>query len=87
MKIIDKGGDKMKTIEAGYYRYVPTKDIEVSQRKRVYKAYFLDEFVGYRVKTKGKQLVNGKEKSVGFEFKPCKKAYTDDEGVLRFILA
>ena len=42
----------MKTIENGYYKYVPTKEIEVSQNKRVYKAYFLGEFVGYRVKTK-----------------------------------
>ena len=76
----------MKTIENGYYKYVPTKEIEVSQNRRVYKAYFLGEFVGSRVKTKTKQLVKGVEKSVGFQFKPCKKVYEDINGNLRFIL-
>lgn len=50
------------------------------------KAYFLGEFVGYRAKTKTKQLVKGVEKSVGFQFKPCKKVYEDINGNLRFIL-
>lgn len=63
----------MKIIENGAYTYVPTREVEVSQKKRVYKAYFLGEFVGYRVKVATKQLTKGIEKKVGFGFKPCKK--------------
>ena len=76
----------MKTIENGCYKYVPTKEIEVSQNKRVYKAYFLDEFIGYRVKTKAKQLVKGIEKTKDFKFVPCQKVYEDIDGNLKFII-
>lgn len=76
----------MKTIENGIYTYVPTKEIEVSQNKRVYKCYFEGEFLGYRIKIKSKQLVKGVEKSVGFCFKHCKKVYQDENGRMRFIL-
>ena len=76
----------MRNIENGYYKYIPTKEFEVSQNRRVYKAYFLDEFIGYRVKTTAKKLVKGMEKSSGFQFKPCKKIYKDVDDNLRFIL-
>lgn len=76
----------MKTIENGFYTYVPIGEVEVSQKKRVYKAYFLGEFVGYRVKVATKQLTKGIEKKVGFGFKPCKKEYQDEKGNMKFIL-
>ena len=76
----------MKTIKNGIYTYVPTKEIEVSQNKRVYKCYLEGEFLGYRVKTRAKQLIKGVEKAKGFQFRPCKKVYQDVNGNLRFIL-
>lgn len=76
----------MKVIKNGIYTYVPTKEIEVSQNKRVYKCYLDDEFLGYRVKTKAKQLVKGVEKTKGYQFKPCEKVYQDVDGKLKFIL-
>ena len=76
----------MKTVENGCWTYVPTGEIEVSQRRRVYKAYFLDEFEGYRIRVRAKQLVKGKEKLVGFQFVPCKKVYEDIDGKLKFIV-
>ena len=76
----------MKTIKMDCWTYVPTGEIEVSQRKRVYKAYFLDEFVGYRVKVPtvcyGK---NGKPKKEQI-FKKCEKVYEDINGKLKFIV-
>lgn len=76
----------MKTIENGCYKYIPTGEIEVSQNKRVYKCYLDNEFIGYRVKMKAKQLVKGVEKTKGFQFKPCKKVYEDIDGNLKFII-
>ena len=46
----------MKIIENGAYTYVPTREIEISQKKRVYKTYFLGEFIGYSIKMKARQL-------------------------------
>ena len=76
----------MKTIKMDCWAYVPTGEIEVSQRKRVYKAYFLDEFVGYRVKVP--TVCYGKNSKLKKEqiFKKCEKAYEDIYGKLKFIV-
>ena len=76
----------MKIIENGAYTYVPIREIEISQKKRVYKTYFLGEFVGYSIKMKARQLSRGVERNVSFCFKPCKKAYQDENGKMKFIL-
>lgn len=76
----------MEKIESGAYTYIPTNEIEVSQNKKVYEAYFLDDFVGYRVKVPSIQLINGVQKKKGFHFEKCQKVYEDINGDLKFIL-
>lgn len=76
----------MKIVLDGCYKYIPTKDIEVSQNKRVYKCFLFDEFIGYRVKMPSKTLINGREKRRGYQFKQCKKVYEDINGGLKFII-
>lgn len=52
----------------------------------MYEAYFLDDFVGYRVKVPSIQLINGVQKKKGFHFEKCQKVYEDINGDLKFIL-
>ena len=76
----------MKNIKDGCWEYVPTKEYEITQNKRVYKKYFLGDFVGYVVKIPTYQYKNGKERKVGLHFATCKKEYIDEEGKKHFII-